>query len=153
MGGTNSETRRHPPSKFQHSPTRAFPRHAQRTKLAGAASNARIFPPGSVIPPRTAPDRKDETRDDRPPAMLGVHGHGLMDPAAVFQQGFHAPPTPRQNNRLTSRRPPSSRGRDDSSETDGSSHRVAHTLTACCRCRQVSCRRPAHPASTYPQPP
>lgn len=84
--------------------------------------------------------------------MLGVHGHGLMDPAAVFQQGFHAPPTPRQNNRLTSRRPPSSRGRDDSSETDGSSHRVAHTLTACCRCRQVS-RRPPYPASSRRNPP
>jgi hypothetical protein len=26
---------------------------------------------------------------------------------------------------------------DETSDGDGSAHRIAHTLTACCRCRQV----------------
>lgn len=65
-----------------------------------------------------------------------------MDAADVFRQGlgtgfprppqqhFYQPPPP-------PRRKPATQ-RDDISETDGSLHRIAHTLTACCRCRQVS---------------
>jgi hypothetical protein len=60
-----------------------------------------------------------------------------MDAADVFRQGLRSV-TPRYNQQT--KRPPSSR--DDVSESDGSSHRIAHTLTACCRCRQVSPRFP-----------
>ncbi|SPO04256.1 related to purine utilization positive regulator [Cephalotrichum gorgonifer] len=72
-----------------------------------------------------------------------LEAHELMDPAAIFQQQAFlgpAPVPPQQTPPRVSRRPAPNRGRGDSSETDGSSHRVAHTLTACCRCRQRKTR-------------
>lgn len=78
-----------------------------------------------------------------------------MDPADIFRQGFsHV--APRQNpvfmghpqhpmvqfqsqmQQQPFRKPAQN---EEPSDGDGSSHRIAHTLTACCRCRQVL----AHP--------
>ncbi|KAJ4424070.1 hypothetical protein N0V82_001317 [Gnomoniopsis sp. IMI 355080] len=75
-----------------------------------------------------------------------------MDPAAVFQQGLgpmmprapqyfghfqQPPPFPQSVHPATPlRRPPTAQRDDD----DGNSHRIAHTLTACCRCRQRKTR-------------
>jgi hypothetical protein len=74
-----------------------------------------------------------------------------MDPAGHFQGGFPVIP-PQPNSRLVQHPPPMTHAihaqalqipppplshRDDVSE-DGGAHRVAHTLTACTRCRQVS---------------
>lgn len=79
-----------------------------------------------------------------------------MDAADVFRQGLgpaisrphhsqyyyhpqgapHFPP-PTSQPAAPLRRPPTQQ-RDD--EVDGSSHRIAHTLTACCRCRQRKTR-------------
>ncbi|KAF9873756.1 hypothetical protein CkaCkLH20_08866 [Colletotrichum karsti] len=76
-----------------------------------------------------------------------------MDAAAVFRHGlgnmnmmarnppYHhhpPPPLPPQNYHQALRRPPPSRG--DDNESDGPSNRIAHTLTACCRCRQRKTR-------------
>lgn len=64
-----------------------------------------------------------------------------MDATDVFRLGLgsviHRPP--RSHVLPPTRSPnPNSRGETDhSGESDGSSHRIAHTLTACCRCRQV----------------
>lgn len=74
-----------------------------------------------------------------------------MDAADVFRQGlgsviprppqyFYNPPGPPRTSQPPSsapslRRPPTQQ-RDD--ESDVNSHRIAHTLTACCRCRQAS---------------
>lgn len=84
-----------------------------------------------------------------------------MDPAAVFQQGlgpmmprapqyfghhFQQPPPfpPPAHPATPLRRPPTAQRDDD----DGNSHRIAHTLTACCRCRQAStlCRPSCTPS-------
>jgi hypothetical protein len=64
-----------------------------------------------------------------------------MDAADVFRQGLGSV-IPRQQQ---PRKPPSNR--EEQSESDGSSHRIAHTLTACTRCRQVSACLPLSPAS------
>lgn len=74
-----------------------------------------------------------------------------MDAADVFRQGlgsviprppqyFYNPPGPPRTSQPPQsapslRRPPTQQ-RDD--ESDVNSHRIAHTLTACCRCRQAS---------------
>lgn len=73
-----------------------------------------------------------------------------MDAADVFRQGlgsvvprppqyFYNPPGPPRTSQPPQsapslRRPPTQQ-RDD--ESDVNSHRIAHTLTACCRCRQA----------------
>jgi len=57
-----------------------------------------------------------------------------MDPAHIFRQG-PAGVLPQQNLAYVPQKSPSSR--DELSDDDGSGQRVAHTLTACCRCRQV----------------
>ncbi|EKJ76724.1 hypothetical protein FPSE_03135 [Fusarium pseudograminearum CS3096] len=78
-----------------------------------------------------------------------------MDPADIFRQGFsHV--APRQNpvfmghpqhhmaqyqpqmQQQTFRKP--MQQADETSDGDGSAHRIAHTLTACCRCRQRKTR-------------
>ncbi|KAF6835714.1 fungal specific transcription factor domain-containing protein [Colletotrichum plurivorum] len=76
-----------------------------------------------------------------------------MDAAAVFRHGlsnmnmmarnppYHhhqPPPPPPRLHYQALRAPPSSRG--DDNENDGPSNRIAHTLTACCRCRQRKTR-------------
>lgn len=77
-----------------------------------------------------------------------------MDAAAVFQQAvgsviprgpqyfYHPhpahqgpPPFPQPVQPAAPLRRPPTQHRDDD---DGNSHRIAHTLTACCRCRQAS---------------
>lgn len=59
-----------------------------------------------------------------------------MDPGHIFRQGLGSvPPRPNQPYSIQPQKIP--RQHDDLSEDDGSGHRVAHTLTACCRCRQV----------------
>src|SRR5688572_19266402 len=77
-----------------------------------------------------------------------------MDPAEIFRQFGHV--APRQNpvymghqqpmvqyqpqmQQQTFRKP--MQQPEETSDGDGSGHRIAHTLTACCRCRQV----PTHP--------
>lgn len=76
-----------------------------------------------------------------------------MDPADIFRQGF-GQVAPRQNPvfmghpqhhmvQFQQQPPPPPAFRkpvqqtEETSDGDGSSHRIAHTLTACCRCRQV----------------
>lgn len=58
-----------------------------------------------------------------------------MDPSSVFRQvegfGSHAP---RRHQELPTRRA----GNTEEQGENENSHRIAHTLTACCRCRQVS---------------
>lgn len=88
-----------------------------------------------------------------------------MDPAAVFQQAvgsvmptrgppyfYHPhpayqppPPFPHPVQPAAPLRRPPTQHRDDD---DGNSHRIAHTLTACCRCRQASTRAPLATNST-----
>lgn len=61
-----------------------------------------------------------------------------MDPAHVFRQGLVSV-APRHNHTNTinlPRRPPRDYFSDDHEPADGPG-RIAHTLTACCRCRQV----------------
>ncbi|OLN87947.1 Pyrimidine pathway regulatory protein 1 [Colletotrichum chlorophyti] len=73
-----------------------------------------------------------------------------MDAAAVFRNGlgnmnmiprnppYHPPPPPHQQGHpAAARLPPASR---EDPEGDGPSNRIAHTLTACCRCRQRKTR-------------
>ncbi|PWI66652.1 hypothetical protein PCL_04790 [Purpureocillium lilacinum] len=60
-----------------------------------------------------------------------------MDPAHIFRQG-PAGVLPQQNLAYVPQKSPSSR--DELSDDDGSGQRVAHTLTACCRCRQRKTR-------------
>ncbi|PFH59155.1 hypothetical protein XA68_12739 [Ophiocordyceps unilateralis] len=64
-----------------------------------------------------------------------------MDPAHIFRQGLGSVP-PRQSQPHPhpgqSQRHP--QGLPDLSDDDGSGQRVAHTLTACCRCRQRKTR-------------
>lgn len=58
-----------------------------------------------------------------------------MNAAHIFRQGLGTVP-PRANpgfNPLMGQ----SAEVDELSDAEGSEHRVAHTLTACCRCRQV----------------
>lgn len=64
-----------------------------------------------------------------------------MDPAHIFRQGLGSVP-PRQNHAHAAQPPPQSQPQPlhDFSDDDGSGHRVAHTLTACCRCRQRKTR-------------
>lgn len=60
-----------------------------------------------------------------------------MDAAHIFRQGLGTV-GPRQNQgHPFSKGPVDPTGHDGLSDGDGPSHRVAHTLTACCRCRQV----------------
>ncbi|RDA94486.1 hypothetical protein CP533_2301 [Ophiocordyceps camponoti-saundersi (nom. inval.)] len=59
-----------------------------------------------------------------------------MDPAHIFRQGLGSVP-PRQHFGQSQRHP---QGLPDLSDDDGSGQRVAHTLTACCRCRQRKTR-------------
>ncbi|KAH8737171.1 fungal-specific transcription factor domain-containing protein [Ilyonectria robusta] len=79
-----------------------------------------------------------------------------MDAATIFRQGMgpagprmnHAfmshpqqqqpPPPPPQQQQQQFRKAPSPQ--DDTSDGDTSGHRIAHTLTACCRCRQRKTR-------------
>lgn len=63
-----------------------------------------------------------------------------MDAADVFRQGLGSVATrPLLNQQFgQSRKPPSSPG--DISDGDSTGHRIAHTLTACCRCRQRKTR-------------
>lgn len=59
-----------------------------------------------------------------------------MDPGHIFRQGLESmPPRPTQSYSPQHQKP--ARHQDDISDEDGSGPRVAHTLTACCRCRQV----------------
>ncbi|KAF9774359.1 hypothetical protein IL306_007660, partial [Fusarium sp. DS 682] len=75
-----------------------------------------------------------------------------MDPADIFRQGF-GQVAPRQNPvfmghpqhhmvQFQQQPPPPPVFRkqvqqtEETSDGDGSGHRIAHTLTACCRCRQ-----------------
>ncbi|KFA70428.1 hypothetical protein S40285_00671 [Stachybotrys chlorohalonatus IBT 40285] len=60
-----------------------------------------------------------------------------MDAAHIFRQGLGTVPPRQHQPFIQARRPPSNH--DDLSDGDGS-HRVAHTLTACCRCRQRKTR-------------
>ncbi|KAH7270010.1 fungal-specific transcription factor domain-containing protein [Fusarium redolens] len=79
-----------------------------------------------------------------------------MDPADIFRQGF-GQVAPRQNPvfmghpqhhmvQFQQQPPPPPAFRkpvqqtDETSDGDGSGHRIAHTLTACCRCRQRKTR-------------
>lgn len=71
-----------------------------------------------------------------------------MDAAHIFRQGLGTLP-PRQNQMFEYA--DGGFDADDFLDGDSSGQRVAHTLTACCRCRQVSLRRgavaaPANPA-------
>ncbi|KAG5977518.1 hypothetical protein E4U55_006729 [Claviceps digitariae] len=62
-----------------------------------------------------------------------------MDPGHIFRQGLGSmPPRPVQS--FTPQYQKSASQQDDLSEEDGSGPRVAHTLTACCRCRQRKTR-------------
>ena len=67
---------------------------------------------------------------------------GSMDATHIFRQGFGAV-GPRQNHTFISHPPPLPRkqplpvARDNNGDNDSSGQRIAHTLTACCRCRQV----------------
>jgi hypothetical protein len=61
-----------------------------------------------------------------------------MDAAHIFRQGLGTVP-PRQNQPYTHPRRPQL-SNDELSDGDGSGQRVAHTLTACCRCRQRKTR-------------
>jgi hypothetical protein len=61
-----------------------------------------------------------------------------MDAAAVYRQGLSSVISRQPPQNIYLRNPPPSRHRDDASESEAASHRIAHTLTACCRCRQVS---------------
>lgn len=76
-----------------------------------------------------------------------------MDPAHIFRQGLGTLP-PRHNmpQPFPQQRQPAD-SPDDLSDGDGSGGRVAHTLTACCRCRQVLTLRirsqPVLPLLTY----
>ena len=62
-----------------------------------------------------------------------------MDAGDVFRQGLGSviprPPVNFQHHSPPRKQP--NHQRDDVSESDSSSHRIAHTLTACSRCRQV----------------
>jgi hypothetical protein len=60
-----------------------------------------------------------------------------MDPTHVFRQGLGsvAPRQPNSNTLSLPRRPMGDDLSDD--HGDGAGGRIAHTLTACCRCRQV----------------
>jgi hypothetical protein len=62
-----------------------------------------------------------------------------MDPAAVFHQSLGSVIPPQHF--FVGRPPVPGPYPWDSPEQDvhDAPHRVAHTLTACCRCRQVSC--------------
>ncbi|KID77083.1 Transcriptional activator protein acu-15 [Metarhizium brunneum] len=62
-----------------------------------------------------------------------------MDPAHIFRQGLGSVPS-RPNQPYTAHYQKPQRSNDDLSDDDGSGHRVAHTLTACCRCRQRKTR-------------
>ncbi|GAB0132962.1 hypothetical protein EsDP_00001382 [Epichloe bromicola] len=62
-----------------------------------------------------------------------------MDPGHIFRQGLGSmPPRPTQSYSPQHQKP--ARHQDDVSDEDGSGPRVAHTLTACCRCRQRKTR-------------
>ncbi|KAG5936227.1 hypothetical protein E4U53_000264 [Claviceps sorghi] len=62
-----------------------------------------------------------------------------MDPGHIFRQGLGSMPhRPAQS--FTPQYQKTARHQDDLSEDDGSGPRVAHTLTACCRCRQRKTR-------------
>ncbi|KAF4461339.1 purine utilization positive regulator [Fusarium albosuccineum] len=81
-----------------------------------------------------------------------------MDASEIFRQGFShvAPrqnpvfmghpqqPMPHMHQQQQQQQPPQFRRpmpqNDDTSDGDGSGHRIAHTLTACCRCRQRKTR-------------
>lgn len=62
-----------------------------------------------------------------------------MDPAHIFRQGLVPP---RQNHAHVAQPQTQTHAQPltDFSDDDGSGHRVAHTLTACCRCRQRKTR-------------
>ncbi|KJZ78351.1 hypothetical protein HIM_02389 [Hirsutella minnesotensis 3608] len=62
-----------------------------------------------------------------------------MDPTHIFRQGLGSVP-PRQNHAQVAQAQRSPQGFHDFSDDEGSGHRVAHTLTACCRCRQRKTR-------------
>ncbi|PNY26346.1 Transcriptional activator protein acu-15 [Tolypocladium capitatum] len=62
-----------------------------------------------------------------------------MDPAHIFRQGLGSVP-PRQNQGYAAQPQKPRQAHDDLSDDDGSGQRVAHTLTACCRCRQRKTR-------------
>ncbi|TDZ37442.1 Pyrimidine pathway regulatory protein 1 [Colletotrichum spinosum] len=74
-------------------------------------------------------------------AAVFRHGLGSMNMMARNPPYHHHPPPPPQpqlhHQVQALRAPPSSRGDD---ESDGPSNRIAHTLTACCRCRQRKTR-------------
>ncbi|KAG6112417.1 hypothetical protein E4U13_004298 [Claviceps humidiphila] len=62
-----------------------------------------------------------------------------MDPGHIFRQGLGSVlPRPAQSFIPQYQKP--ARHQDDVSDDDGSGPRVAHTLTACCRCRQRKTR-------------
>lgn len=63
-----------------------------------------------------------------------------MDPAHVFRQGLGSVAPRQYHNQalnLPRRRTPARDELSDEHQGDGSGNRIAHTLTACCRCRQV----------------
>lgn len=66
----------------------------------------------------------------RGPQQYFYHPHPAYQPPSTFSQPAQQPSAPL-------RRPPTQHRDED----DGNSHRIAHTLTACCRCRQASTLR------------
>ncbi|TWU74540.1 hypothetical protein ED733_006039 [Metarhizium rileyi] len=62
-----------------------------------------------------------------------------MDAMHIFRQGLGSVPS-RPKQPYTAQYHTPQRSNDDLSDDDGSGHRVAHTLTACCRCRQRKTR-------------
>ncbi len=86
--------------------------------------------------------REKKSQTIRPPSKgnkLSISSmYQPIDATDAFSQGFGyviagPPPLPQSFFQFPRSLPQT---RDD--ESDGSSHRIAHTLTACCRCRQVS---------------
>ncbi|EFX00234.1 c6 zinc finger domain containing protein [Grosmannia clavigera kw1407] len=64
-----------------------------------------------------------------------------MNASDIFNQGFMAIPRPPPTFfQPPSRRPGAAPRRDNDNSGDGPSNRIAHTLTACCRCRQRKTR-------------
>ena len=127
-----SRLRRRCFAHFIRSDTRACKFCLERFHVARLSSAGRTLHPLS-------PTQERESR-----SLFRSAAPRPMDATDVFRQGLGSV-APRQTPTFSPRKPlvpqlPSqtrSHPLHDQSESDGPPHRIAHTLTACCRCRQV----------------
>jgi hypothetical protein len=122
-----------PRSLVPPSPLPSPPLPCSSRRAASPCAISRLLKQAATTSNVAAPTDLHATKS---PGSIRVGRIESMDPANIFHQGLGTVP-PRHHQPYVPPNKPQY-NHDDLSDGDGSGHRVAHTLTACCRCRQVA---------------